>query len=253
MAILNNDKASTKNALVEFFEMVQDQRLQFVEQLREVNLAARGLFELEAARLAQKLGPENPRAQAMLARVDNRLELLDALEVEAQIAKVRTPAVDEASALIHGRIVESRLKGVANAEVRLVNEKGEDLGVPPVKTDEAGYYAIELKPEVAAKFGPEQKVFLSVAGEKGKVVPAAAGGFTVKAGEKTLREAVLTSNELENVRGNLDLGSVLFRGGVTPGGPAVPVDAAVAPTPKAAPKGKPGTTRKGPAGKKPDR
>jgi hypothetical protein len=249
MAILNNGKASIKNDLAEMFDTVQEQRLRFIEDLREVNLTARGLFELESARLSRKLGAENPRVQAMAARAENRLELLEALEVEAQIAKVRAPVVDNASALVHGRIVDAALRGVAGAEVRLVNAKGEDLGAAPIKTDEAGYYAIEIKPEVAAKIGPEQKVFLSVAGEKGKVTPAAAEGFTVKAGDKTLKEAVLNATEVESVRGKLDLGIVPSRGIVTPAAPVAPVDVVVAPTRREAPP-KPAPKRKKPGAKK---
>lgn len=250
MAILNNGKASIKNDLAEMFDTVQEQRLRFIDELREVNLTARGLFELEAARLSRKLGAEDPRVQAMAARVENRLELLEALEVEAQIAKVRAPVVDNASALVHGRVVDAGLKGVAGAEVRLVNAKGEDLGVAPIKTDEAGYYAIEIKPEMAASIGPEQKVFLSVAGEKGKVTPAAAEGFTVKAGDKTLKEAVLNATEVENLRGKLDLGVILSRGVVTPAAPVAPVDVVVAPTRREAPQPKPAAKRKGSGPKK---
>lgn len=235
MAIINNGKASIKNDLAELFDAMQEQRTRFIDELREANLGARGLFEMEAARLSGKLGGENPRVQAMAARSQNRLELLEALEVEAQIAKVRAPVVDNSSALVHGRIVDAGLKGVAGAEVRLVNARGEDLGAAPIKTDEAGYYAIEIKPEVAAKIGPEQKVFLSVAGEKGKVTPAAAEGFTVKAGDKTLKEAVLNPTEIESVRGKLDLGVVLTRGIVTPAAPVVPADVVVAPTRREAP------------------
>ncbi|HEX6827457.1 MAG TPA: hypothetical protein VF104_00605 [Burkholderiales bacterium] len=251
MAILNSGKASIKNDLAELFDTVQEQRLQFIGDLREINLTARGLFELEAARLSRKLGAENPRAQAMAARVENRLELLEALEVEAQIAQVRAPVVDNASALVHGRIVDAGLKGVAGAEVRLVNEKGEDLGAAPIKTDEAGYYAIEIKSEVAAKIGPEQKVFLSVAGEKGKLTPAAEEGFTVKAGDKTLKEAVLNATEVENLRGKLDLGVVLARGVVTPAASAAPVDMVVAPKRSEAPEPKPAAKRTKPGAKKP--
>lgn len=250
MAIHNIGRASFNNDLADLFETVQDQRLQLIEQVRDITLSSRGLFELEAARLAQKLGPENPRAQAMRARVDNRLELLDALGVEAQIAKVRAPLVDDASALIHGRIVAAGLKGVASAEVSLVNDQGEDLGVAKVKTDEAGYYAIELKPDVAERLGSDQKLFLSVAGERGKVVPATAEGFTITAGERTLREVVLTSTDLENVRGKPDLGSIPFRNVATPASSAAPVDVAAAPTSRAASKRNPPARAKRPRGKK---
>lgn len=250
MAIINNGKASIKNDLAELFDALQEQRTQFIGELRDVNLGARTLFDIEAARLARKLGGENPRVQAMAERAQNRLELLEALEVEAQIAKVRAPVVDNSSALIHGRIVDAGLKGVAGAEVRLVNARGEDLGVGAVRTDEAGYYAIEVKPEVAAKIGPEQKVFLSVAGEKGKVTPAAAEGFTVKAGDKTLKEAVLNPTEIESVRGKLDLGVVLTRGIVTPAAPTGPaVDIVVPPTRREVPP-KPAPKRKKPGAKK---
>jgi hypothetical protein len=208
MTILNNGSASIKNDMAELFEVIQDQRVEFIEQVREVNLQVRSLCDAEALRLAQKLGRAHPRTQTMLARVDTSLSLLDALEIEAQIAKVRSPVVDMASAVVHGRIVEAGREGVANTGVQLVNDKGEDLGVVAVKTDEAGYYAIELKPEVVAMLGPDRKAFLSISGEKGKVVPAGLDGFAVKAGEKIIREVELNPTEVEKLHGKLDLSNV---------------------------------------------
>lgn len=200
MANSNQDADSAKEELAKLFDLIQQQRVDSIDRVRDVSLSTRALFQAEAARLTRKVGADDARVRRFTARATQGLDLIGALESEAQIARVRSPIVDRADALIQGRILDARGAGVAGADVRVVDANGKDAGLGVVKTDAAGYYAITVPAAVVEKLPAGQSLRLEVAGDQGRVIPEAGGVFALAAGDRQLREVKLSTTELKRVR-----------------------------------------------------
>lgn len=204
MANSNDGNDAVKVEFAALFDLIQTHRIDTIDRVRDVNLSTRALFQAEAARLAKKVGADDPRVRRFTARAAQGLDLNAALEVEAQIARVRSPVVDRVDALIQGRVVDARGAGIAGADVRVVDANGNDTGLAVAKTDASGYYAITVPAAVVEKLPAGQALRLEVAGDQGKVIPAAGGAFALAPGDRQLREVVLSTAELKRVRATID-------------------------------------------------
>ena len=182
------------------YDTVQDETLATLAQAREYQLAARALMDLEASRLARKLGGDAVRVRTLKAQAADRAEKVRALDVEAQIAAVRMPQLEMTDTLLHGRVTDQSLNRVAGVSVQLVNAKGEAVpGVSEARTDAQGYYAFVLKPDQAQALA-DQKLAVAVASGDQKLRPAQAE-LTLAPGATAVRELRLSDADL--VRLNL--------------------------------------------------
>src|SRR5205085_1678224 len=105
-----------KEALVDVLGKLGNQRPSSIDTVRDMQLAVRPLFQLEAERLAAKFGANDPRTVAMRARADNRFDVAVALGIEAQIARIDIPATKSDDSLIHGRLTDPDLRAVAGVK-----------------------------------------------------------------------------------------------------------------------------------------
>ncbi len=249
-SIVNSGQTSAKNDLAELFDTLQQQRTTLIDQVRTLELVARPLFQLEAERLKAKVGPDDPRVQALAQRADNQLELIAALQVESDIAAVRVPSVERDDTLIDGRLIDANQRAVADTQVQLVDEKGQAVAGATVTTDASGYYSIVLTPEASTALKDKQ-LFVAIGTGAAAKVPAAAQPISVVPGGRVLQQIGLNAGELSNVRAKIDLGAILDP---TPASAkkAAPAAAGVKPTRETepAPKKPAGTTRAGPRAKK---
>lgn len=203
------DTDTFKKTLISLFEQMQDQRSSLAETVRDANLAARPLFQLEAQRLAAKLGADDPRVAAMQARADNRLNVANALATEQEIAAIRVPKVSQDATLIQGRLTDAKLSSLPNITVRLVDSQGKDLGVAPVKTDGSGYYAFTVTPELAKSIGAGRAVTVAVGDLKTGFVPETAPTISFTPGAHLTAEVALKGGDLQKVVGRIDLSRVV--------------------------------------------
>ncbi len=182
------------------FEVLQEQRSSALVQATDVLKAARLLALEEARRLAQKDGAQDPRvarysdsAQAMQRRIA-------ALDVEAEIASIRVPAVTSTETLLHGRVTDDAARAVAHVQVVLLDDAGKPLaGVTPVDTDDAGYYKFILQSEQISAAGSKRKLSLQVGNGSASLVPAQQP-ITLASGRVAVSEVRLASTELEKLR-----------------------------------------------------
>jgi hypothetical protein len=166
-----------------------------------VQLGARLLAGLEAQRLEQKRGTDDPRVQILHDRSEAILARVNALCVEREIANMRMPAAVKTGALVQGRITDTQRRAAGRVTVRLVKEKGEEVaGVDPVEVDDAGYYIFVLKPETVAAVGTDTKLLVALRDGQEQLVAAAAKPFTIAPGVSALQEVTLSDAELERLR-----------------------------------------------------
>ncbi|HSO06874.1 MAG TPA: hypothetical protein VLW45_06525 [Pelomicrobium sp.] len=208
MAVKKTSTETFRNDLRELVDALNDETVTTLNAAREMQLAARALIGAEAVRLTAKLGAEAPRVQALKTAAAARVEMARALDVEAQIAAVRVPRVEQTDTLLHGRITDQSLSSVAGVEVQLTDAKGNAIAdLPAVQTDAQGYYAFVLKPEQAAALA-KQKLAVSVV-SSGQSVKPTQSPVTLAPGATLVQEVRLNDDELARLKvrpGAADLG-----------------------------------------------
>jgi hypothetical protein len=192
-------QSAFESQLTGIFETLQEQRSALVDAMRVVQLNARLLVLQEVRRLKAERGPLDAR----VARYENAsramLRRAAALEVEAQIARIRVPPVATAGALLQGRVTDEASRGIAHLTVTLIGEDGKPVAnLPPAETDDSGYYAFVLQAAQVEAIGPDRRLTLQVGSRGGKlIVPAAAAPLTLAAGKAIAADMRLLASELD--------------------------------------------------------
>lgn len=193
------EQSAFESELAGIFESLQEQRGALVDALRAVQLNARLLVLEEMRRLKAERGPLDARVAGYENGSRAILRRVAALEVEAQIARIRVPPVAQTGALLQGRVTDEAAQGIARLTVALVDGDGKPIAdVPAVETDDAGYYAFVLAAAQVEAIGPDRKLTLRVGSSGAKLlVPAAAAPLTLTPGKATVAEMRLLASELE--------------------------------------------------------
>ncbi|MEO7232693.1 MAG: hypothetical protein ABJA84_00735 [Polaromonas sp.] len=199
MAFISNTGQTTyKNDLTGVFETLQEQRSVLVAMVREVQLTTRLLVIEEARRLRSDVDPADPRVSRYEIGSSAILRRVAALEVEAQIAGIRVPPVTKTDTLLQGRVTDEASRATAHVTVTLIDENGKPVAnVPPVETDDSGYYAFVLQAAQTEAIGPDRKLTLQIGSSSGKLVPAAAVPVTLAPGKVVAAEMRLQASELD--------------------------------------------------------
>jgi hypothetical protein len=206
--IRNQGQESIQDDLAALFATLQDDRVSLLQKVRDVQTAEHAAITAEAQRLEQKTGKPDPRVAALNARAVAIAERIAALDVEIQIAAIRTPSITKTDTLVQGRITNETRTAAGRMRVRLVDENGRPLkDVAAVETDDSGYYAFVLNPEQIEKIGANQNLSVRVEREDANVVPSGAESFVLKPGAVAVSELTLTPRELDRLN---------LRAGTTP-------------------------------------
>lgn len=99
-------------------------RVQGLEQLHRVrNIKATSLVR-EQARLSEKLGADHPRVLELSQQIEANRVLTSNLSVEIQRSKTDIPKADENTWILHGHVLNSKLRGVPNLTVAVYDQRG---------------------------------------------------------------------------------------------------------------------------------
>ncbi|MEP7300233.1 MAG: hypothetical protein ABI699_01795 [Caldimonas sp.] len=223
--IINRGETSFQADLLSVYEGIQADRVAMLAQVRELQLAAQLLLDAEGRRIAA-VAPGDDRAALLGASSRTILDRVELLDQELEVATVRVPLVKKTEALLHGRITDDASRAAGPVTVTLADENGRPVaGVPPVKVDSAGYYAIVVPADVAAKIPPDRKLSLVVS-HGSESVPVGGAPVTLVAGAIKVQDVRLSGEALDTLK--LRLSSKL-----DPRGPVAP-RAAKAPAAKKA-------------------
>lgn len=200
MPILNQSDDSFENDLKEMHEMLQQQRSALLDAVLDVQVGARLLMTLEAGRLEQQRGADDPRVLGLRERADTILARTNVLAVEREIAGVRVPPTVKTGALVQGRVTDPQRRAAGQVTVRLVAEDGTPVAdVDPVEADDAGFYSFVLKPETVTAIGAGTKLTVALRASEKDVVPASAKPFTIAPGVSAVQEVALSDVELRQL------------------------------------------------------
>ncbi|MEE8524566.1 MAG: hypothetical protein V3T72_11595 [Thermoanaerobaculia bacterium] len=168
-------------------------RLAALDEARKFQIGLRACLQQEARRIDFKYGPEHPRARRLAARLDANLEAVQALEVEGEIARIVVPEVGAQEALVHGRVVDPRSRGIAGLVACLTDSRGQPLpNLPSATADASGYYALALDEaafEILASY--RAGAFLAVFGGDGKPVYRSKQSLAIEPGARLVVEVAL--------------------------------------------------------------
>ena len=197
--LLNRGEASFKGDLQEIVEALQADRQQSLEATRQLQLGAQLMLQAEAARLAA-LTPNDPRIAGLRAGAARALEQSQLLANEAALAAVRVPLVRKTEALLHGRVTDDANRPAGPVTVTLVDANGKPVdGVAPVEADSAGYYALVVPAEVAAKLPADARYAVALQHGAERVDPHFEPQ-PLKAGAVHLQDVTLSEDELKKLK-----------------------------------------------------
>ena len=196
ITLLNRGERSFKHDLQEITEGIQADRTAALLHSRELQLAAQLLLQAEAGRIAA-FAPGDLRVAAFAGGARGALDRAELLDNEASLASVRVPMVKKTEALLHGRITDELDRAAGPVTVTLVDARGTAVaGVGPVEADSAGYYALIVPAEVAAKLPPDStfSVLLAHGGER---TPSKTEPVLLTAGIVEFKDIRLSEKELQ--------------------------------------------------------
>lgn len=159
--------------LSKVLEDLHKTRLAALSETRDVQVMMRTFLQREEKRLMSRLGERHPRVQQLNAQLKINLQLVNRLAVEHEVYRVEVPQVAEEAALVHGRVVDENLRGIAGLLVCLVDERGTPIkDVEGSTTDTTGYYAITLDSELTDRACETHVagVFLAVLSRTGRLL-----------------------------------------------------------------------------------
>lgn len=177
-----NEIAQTLEGAVAAADPLRAQGLEKLQRIR--NIKAKSLAR-EQARLSQKLGPTHPRVLETLQKIQVNQELNRNLVREIERINVNIPQADENTWILHGHVLNSKLKGVPNLTVAIYDQWGnwiEKLGYGC--TDKNGYFLISYKDnQEKARINQEVKVFVRVFNQKSQLLHADKRPISPKLGQ----------------------------------------------------------------------
>jgi hypothetical protein len=199
MQTLNTGSENFGPDVAEMREGLQQQRSGVLDTMVDVHVGLGLLAGVEADRLAQKHGADDPRVQLLRDRSEAAAARVSALSVEQEIAAVRTPPPPDKGAVIQGRITDTMQRGAGRVIVQPIDEKGQPVAaIKPVETNDSGYFAFELTPETVKAISTRLSVLLRAADVQ--LVPAEVEPVAVAPGATVVMEVSLSTAELERLR-----------------------------------------------------
>lgn len=157
-------------SILEGLAPVGSQKLEPLQQMREMQAAYRVLLEHETARLKKAHGDADPLVRDMQNRLGRNLAMVETLEVKDQVRRIQVKETGEKEGLVHGRITDEGSRALVGFTVTLTDEAGKDLGIAGGKVDHTGYFSVVVPEEHVARLSAGKKaVYLTIKNRKGEV------------------------------------------------------------------------------------
>uniref|UniRef100_A0A7V4LDQ5 Carboxypeptidase regulatory-like domain-containing protein n=1 Tax=Desulfobacca acetoxidans TaxID=60893 RepID=A0A7V4LDQ5_9BACT len=128
------------DAALDLLETLRAEELERTRLLQTVKTRA---LEQEHHRLAVELGAEHPRVKQLASRLAYRTRMMADLEEETARARIKVPALEADTWMVHGVVLDKNRKGKPGLTVGLFDAAGKwrrEFGY--ACTDERGYFAI---------------------------------------------------------------------------------------------------------------
>jgi hypothetical protein len=118
-------------------------RAQALETLELVHRARANLLDRAVEGLDVRT---DPRAQVLASAAEATNIVAQRLRVEAARARIKEPPPAEATAKVHGHVIDERLDPVEGVNVQVVDMRGRRVRGASAATDPQGYFVLEWTP-----------------------------------------------------------------------------------------------------------
>jgi hypothetical protein len=186
------NQVPTKDNSQEFIGAASQQSIKSVQSLQTVK---RSQQIYEKKRLNQKLGSDNYRVIEYDHRLQKNANIINHLEVEAEMARITPKSVQEKGTVIDGRIGMENNTGAKNMTVELVDKQGNPVGYE-TKTDASGYYSIDMQESDLQKLGGEENVYMRVKNLSGEEVYRADEPVKLEENQRITKELQFDSHKI---------------------------------------------------------
>lgn len=190
----NNDLTSYVDRLKNVLKRHEGANREAVRELTELQLFNRVLLEREAKRLKSKLGSDHPRTKAIADGLKQNLNVINSLENEFELSRLKVPEVSKDDTLLHGRIADEYGRGVAGVKIILKSSAGDRLSAADIITDESGYFSYKFEPAAMEKIADE-KVNITIVDNQGEIIHQPHEPLRMKAGEHKLLRTVVNKEK----------------------------------------------------------
>lgn len=181
------------------FASLRKVRPEALGDLRRVQTVSRVLLQNEARRTEQRFGENHPRTRTLRASLEQNLDNIQGIELGLELANIEVAEVAEDQALIHGRVVDERSRGVGGLFVSISDEEGKTLTpLGRAETGASGYYALVVDPDALARVSEAARegVFLTVRTARDEVVHQEFDSLTIAEGDRKTAGVVLKREDL---------------------------------------------------------
>jgi hypothetical protein len=185
-------------ALLVQFLGEKGKNLNVIQDLQNLQHA---LFQREARRLETKLPADDARRKRIDARAKASAAISQGIAEQFALARVTTPDLAVDDALIQGRVVDEKRRGLQQVTVVLEDANGSAIGdLEAVETQPGGYFALKATPDLIAKAQKtEGGVFLTVRNLYGEVVQRVAEPIALEEGIQTFVDVPVKRADVSRV------------------------------------------------------
>lgn len=197
------NKENSKRDLEKSLMKLTKEYIPVLDNFKDLQIIKRVQLQYEAERMSKKLGKDHPHTQQLNARLKKNLEIINALVVEEQIARIKVPEISDTDKLIHGRVTDRNYRGVWGVDVCLTDADEHifsSLGIP--RLNDTGYYSFVIDQDTFKKmsdvFG--NGIFLAICSKKCKVIHRKCEPIKITERETLLIDLILDREELSKGR-----------------------------------------------------
>ena len=158
----NPDDKEILNHIDSSVTQLDEQRLQELNNLRQLQEIKNEVYKLERSRLVNKYGEDHPRVQKADLRLSYNKKMIPGLDKEIERAKTKNEPLPNNAWRVHGRVFNKPSDPALGVTVYLSDEKKNwirELG--NTCTNEAGYYSLTVDEKLIGRV-EKRPLFLSV-------------------------------------------------------------------------------------------
>lgn len=164
-------------------------RATVLDRMQLVRVARAASLTSEHARLSAKLGEDHPRVAELANRQAENDELIRALRVESERARVEVPEADAETWILHGFVFDDQMRGISGVTVALYDQSGEfvrALGFTSTSTN--GSFRLDARNFQSV----ESPVFIHVLNAQGAHLHTDDVPLTPELGKVVYQEVIVT-------------------------------------------------------------
>ena len=197
MNIKDFSKDDAFRMIDEALDTLDRQRADGLEKLKVLQDVKNNSLEKERIRLINKYGEDHPRVKKIDSELAYAIPFNESIDIEIDRSKIKMPAFDLDTWIVHGRILDENIVGIKGLTVSLFNESGNwNKQTKYASTDEKGYFAITYteKEEGKVKALKSQKLFLTITDKDRRILHRESEPLYIMPGLIDYREIIITKD-----------------------------------------------------------